>query len=1060
MTRWILGSTLRLAPVMVAAAAVLLFLGVSQTRHAPVDALPEFGPAQVQVQTEALGLSATEVEQFITVPLEDELNGIAYLDRIHSRSIPGLSAIDLTFQPGTDLLRARQLVTERLAQGPGVANVAAPPVMIQPASSTSRVMMIGLSSKDLSLIDLSTLARWKLRPRLMGVPGVSSVAIWGQRDKQLQVQVDPAKLHARGVTLSQIIDTTGNALWSSPLTFVEASTPGSDGFIDTPSQRLAVQHVLPITSAKDLAKVTVQDNTGPQPLTLGDVTTVVEDHQPLVGDAVVDDGPGILLVVEKLPGASTVDVTRGIQDALTAMRPGLTGVSVDTTVFAPKTFVDTALRDIGITAGLGLLLLVLLIAALVRGRAALVGVLAIAVSTAAAAYVLYLRGTTFNVMILAGLVIGLGVVVDEAVGTVLAVRRALREHHARGDDRSIASVIVDACAEVRGPLGYATAVIALAVLPIALLTGIGGAFSRPLVGTYLLAVGAALLVALTVTPALAYLLLSGPPRKHWSSPRTGRTWRATRWYLGRPGWAYATVGLFLLSGLALLPQLGNHPVVPQLRDRNLVVQWQAAAGTSLPEMDALTLDASRQLRQIPGVRTVAGEVGRTLISDRVADVNSGQLWVTLDPAADYDRSVAAIRQVADNMPALTHTVSTYADQRLREVTAQTPGTPVTVRLYGQDLATLADQARRVRETLASIPGLADPTVRAPATQPGIEVQVDLAAAEKYGLKPGDIRRASTTLVNGLPAGSLYQNQQIFDVVVVGRPAVHDSLASVQNLLIDTPAGDQVRLRDVASVQVRPTPTVIEHENASRYLEVTATLTGDVDLTGLLGTVRTQVGALPFPTGYHADVFSDLALRQNADRRELWQIPAIALAVFLVLQAAFRSWRRATLLFLVLPLTLAGAVPVALAFGGVKTLGALLGLLMVFGLAVRTGVGLIRGYQSVERAERDTAPVDVVLTVTRERAPAIALSALGTALALAPFVALRSLAGGEVLAPLAAVVLGGLLTTTVILLYVLPTLYARLILRARVAAPPPDDQPTVLLPDEQPTVALGITPEPV
>ena len=256
------------------------------------------------------------------------------------------------------------------------------------------------------------------------------------------------------------------------------------------------------------------------------------------------------------------------------------------------------------------------------------------------------------------------------------------------------SVIVDACAEVRGPLGYATAVIALAVLPIALLTGIGGAFSRPLVGTYLLAVGAALLVALTVTPALAYLLLSGPPRKPWSSPRTGRTWRATRWYLGRPGWAYATVGLFLLSGLALLPQLGNHPVVPQLRDRNLVVQWQAAAGTSLSEMDALTLDASRQLRQIPGVRTVAGEVGRTLISDRVADVNSGQLWVTLDPAADYDRSVAAIRQVADNMPALTHTVSTYADQRLREVTAQTPGTPVTVRLYGQDLATLANRLSR------------------------------------------------------------------------------------------------------------------------------------------------------------------------------------------------------------------------------------------------------------------------------------------------------------------------------------------------------------------------------
>jgi Cu/Ag efflux pump CusA len=1078
---------------MMAAAAVLLFLGVWETRHAAVDALPEFGPARVQVQTEALGLSASEVEQFITVPLEDELNGIAFLDSIHSRSIPGLSAIDLTFKPGTDVLRARQLVTERLAQGPGVANVAAPPVMIQPMSSTSRVMMIGLSARDVSLTDLSTLARWKLKPRLMGVPGVSNVAIWGQRDQQLQVLVDPAKLHANGVTLNQVINTTGNALWSSPLTFVEASSPGSDGFLDTPGQRLPIQHVLPITSPADLAKVAVED-TGDKTIRLGDVTTVVQDHQPLVGDAVVDDGPGILLVVEKLPNANTLDVVRGVQDAIAAMRPGLTGVTVDTTIFQPDSYLDRTLGDLGWAGLAGLLLLVVLLGVALRARAALVSVLTVAVSAAAGAYVLYLRGAPYNVMVLAGLVVALAVIVDEAVVTTLAVRRALGEHRAAGDDRSVASVIVEACAEVRGPLWYATGILVLAVLPVALLSGVPGSFSRPLVVSYLLALGAALAVALTVAPALAYpLLSSGRPAPAPGSGAgfrgrlDGRLDRLVAGSARRPRWAYAILALLLLAGLALVPQLGNHPMLPQLRDRNLVVQWQAAAGTSLPEMDRLTLDASRRLRLIPGVQNVAGEVGRALTSDQVADVNSGELWVTLDPAADYDRTVAAVRALFDTTyPNVAHTVSTYADQRLRA--ARSPDTPLTVRVYGQDYATLLAEAGLVRDRLASVPGVTNATVRAPATQPSIEVKVDLATAEKYGLKPGDVRRASTTLVNGLPAGSLYQNQQIFDVVVLGQPAVRDSLASIQNLLIDTPSGDQVRLKDLASVQITPTPTVIEHENASRYLDVTADVSGR-GLAGAVDAAREALASVPFPVGYHADVFSDRAVRLDAQRNTALEVPAIAVAVLLLLQSAFHDWRRAILLLLALPFAVAGGVPAALLAGGVKSIGALAGLLLVLGIAVRGGVLLIRRYQALEREDATSPGVELVARGTGDRAPAVLLSALTVGLALAPLVALRQLPGGEVLAPLAVTALGGLVSSTLVTLLVLPALYARLVLGHRrvtaepvpVAAPPPpagggqpakptaepragarpaaDEQPTAELPaapvpaEEQPTTEL-------
>jgi len=287
---------------VVALAAALLVVGIIQLPSMPVDVLPEFTPPYVEVQTEALGLSAEEVEQLITLGMEqDLLNGVPWLKTIQSKSAPGLSSIMMTFDPGTDLVRARQMVTERMAQAFALPHVSKPPTMLQPLSSTGRVMMIGLSSKDVSLIQMGVLARWTIAPRLMGVPGVANVAIWGQRDRQLQVQVDPKRLQDQHVSLLQVLETTANSLWVSSLSFVEASTPGTGGFIDTAQQRLGIRHISPIITAEGLAQVPVEDST----LRLGDVANVVEDHQPLIGDAITNDGPSILLVVEKFPGANT-----------------------------------------------------------------------------------------------------------------------------------------------------------------------------------------------------------------------------------------------------------------------------------------------------------------------------------------------------------------------------------------------------------------------------------------------------------------------------------------------------------------------------------------------------------------------------------------------------------------------------------------------------------------------------------------------------------------------------------------------------------------------------------
>jgi Cu/Ag efflux pump CusA len=347
--------------LILAAAIGILAIGVVQLRGTSLEVLPEFSPTYAEIQTEALGLSAEEVEQLITVPLEqDLLNGVEGVDVIRSESLPGLSSIVLVFEPGTDIYRGRQLIEERLTQAHALPNVSKPPTLLQPLSSANRVVMIGMSTTELTPIEQSVIARWTVRPRLMGVPGVANVSIWGLRDQQLQVQVDPQVLQDRNVTLNQVINTAGNAQVVSPLTFLEASTPGSGGFIETPQQRLQVRHLLEkLTDPAEVAKVPVE---GAGNLTLGDVAQVKVDHQPLIGDAVVNGGPGLIMVVEKFPGANTAEVTKGVEDALEALRPGLTGINTDTSWFAPSDYLGVAADNLGLAIALsaGLLLLTLL----------------------------------------------------------------------------------------------------------------------------------------------------------------------------------------------------------------------------------------------------------------------------------------------------------------------------------------------------------------------------------------------------------------------------------------------------------------------------------------------------------------------------------------------------------------------------------------------------------------------------------------------------------------------------------------------------------------------------
>ncbi len=1034
MMRWIVESSLKYRLVVVAVAVAIMAAGVRQLSEMPVDVLPEFTPTMVEIQTEALGLSAPEVEQLITVPMEqDLLNGVAWLDDIRSESMPGLSRIQLIFEPGTDIMRARQVVQERLTEAHALPQVSRPPQMIQPLSSLSRVMMARLSSDEVSPIDMSVIAHWTIKPRLLGVPGVANVAIWGERNRQLQVQVDPERLRENGVSLLDIIETTGNALWVSPLTFLEASTPGTGGFIDTPNQRLGIQHLLPIKTADDLAQIPmIADDVGVdgdvQVLRLADVATVVEDHQPLIGDNISGNGDGdLLLVIEKFPDANTLKVTEGVEAALAALAPGLSGIEIDTSVYRPASSIDTALGNLGAALLVGAFLLVLVIAAFSYDwRSTVVIAVAIPLSLIAAGLVLYLRGATFNTVILTGFVVALVALVGDAVTPVHAIRRRLQQRPQDALATSSADVVRRAVLETRGPLVYATLIGLLALLPVLFVGftwGLPNSFFEPLALSYALALLASIAVALTVTPALALLLLRNAPLDRRESPLVYHLQHRYDLVLarivGRPRWALGIWGALVALGLAVLPLTGN-AMLPSLQDRDLLTHWEGAPGTSLPEMNRVTGLAVQELQAIPGVRNVGAHVGRAITSDQSTDVNGGEIWVNLDPAADHQAAVTAVQEVVDGFPGLDREVLTYSDERLREILSGSSDA-VVVRLYGRDLDILRTKGEEVRTLIGGIEGVADPHVSALTEEPNVEIEVDLAKAQEAGVKPGDVRRAAATLLSGMEVGNLFEDQKVFEVVVWGAPETRHSVTSVRELLIDTPGGEHVRLGDVADVRVAPSVNSITHQGVFRYIDVGADVVGR-DPSAVSGDIAQALEGVQFPLEYHAEILGDYAAQQAEEQKLLGFAIAALIGIYLLLQAAFGSWRLAAAVFLALPAALAGGLVAALAVDGVISLGALAGLLGVFLLTARNALVLMNSYLQTERDEGEPFHPALVLRGARERVAPVVTTAVATGLALLPLVGPAPVLGNEVVRSAVVVILGGLVTATIVSLLVLPPLF--------------------------------------
>ncbi len=1012
--KFLIETALRLRWIVVVFSILLMIVGMQMVKNTPMDVFPEFSPLLVEVQTEASGLSTTEIEKLITIPVENVLNGVKGMKIMRSKSVQGLSSVVTIFRSDMDLMSARQLVQERLLTLSGqLPTLARTPVILSPLSSLSRVMKIGVWSDTLSQTEMTTLVRWTVRPKLMSLPGVANVAIWGQRDRQLQVLLDPERMLEFRLTLPEIIKATQ-----------DATMPAGGGFLDTPNQRLSLTHMPAVKTAEDLKKVPVALRFG-APLTLDKVASVREGHQVPIGDAVINGQEGLLLIVEKQIGANTLEVTRSVEKAIEQLMPGLEGLKMDTTIFRPATFIEMSLHNLGKALIWGCILVAaILMAFLMEWRVALISLTAIPLSLMTAAIILYLRGMTLNTMIIAGLAIALGEVVDDAIIDVENVLRRLKMNRAGSNPLPAWKIILEASLEVRSAVVYATIIVVLVFLPVFFLEGIAGTFFRPLAVSYILAVGASLAVALIVTPALSLILLSN---SNHTMEKREMAW-VTRFKASyrkvllplfhHPKRLIAgVVAIFICTGVAI-PFLGEE-FLPHFKEYDFLMHWVAKPGTSFEAMKRSTLRVSQELRTIPGVRNFGSHLGRAEVADEVVGSNFAEHWISLDPKVPYDATIAKIQEVIDGYPGLYRDLLTYLKERIKEVVSGGGGA-IVIRLFGPNLEGLRERAHTIEKEISKIQGIAQLQVEQQVEVPQIEIALKPDAALKYGVTAGDVRRAAMTMVRGTKVGETLNDQMIFDVMVWSNEKSRDSLMSLRKVLVDTVLGGKVPLEEVASIRIAPTPNIIQRENASRKIDISCNAKGR-DLGSVAREIEGKIGSLNLGQGYHAELMGEYAVRQASQQRLVLLALLSLVGILIVLYSDFKSIRLTTLVFISLPFALVGGVASAFLTGGTLSLGSLVGFVTVLGIAARNGVMLISHYRHMEEQENQVFSQEMMIKGSQERLVPILMTAAATALALFPIILSGNIPGHEIEHPMAVIIVGGLFTSTLLNLFVMPVL---------------------------------------
>ncbi len=1041
MFRWLLERSLRHRALVLSLAALMTLVGLWTAAHARLDVLPDFAPPQAEVQTEAPGLSADEVERLVTLPVEASLGGLPGLEALRSDSLQGLSAVTAVFADGSDVFRARQLVAEALSEvAPSLPAGVDPPRLSPLTSATMDVLKIGLTSDALSPMDLRTLGEWTLRPRLLMVPGVARVNVFGGETRQIQIRARPELLRAHGVGLEDLLRAARSA-----------TAMAGPGFLDTPNQRIVLQASNLGTTADAIGNALVTSR-GAGALRLRDVADVVEGAAPRVGDALIDGRPGVLLSLSSAYGANTLEVTRGVERALADLEPLLRHrqVTLKGHLHRPADFIEASLRNLRtILIIAGVLMTLVLLAFLRDPRAAAVSLVAIPLSLLAAVLVLQRLGMSLDTMSLGGVAIAIGEVVDDAIIDVENILRRLRENERREPRIPRAAVVLRASLEIRGSVVFATLAVAMIFLPLLTLSGLQGKFFAPLASSYLLAVGASLGVALTVTPAMTLALFARRPLPSHAPPLQARLREAHRRLLEavarRPLVAWIPALAAGLAALALLPLLGGE-FLPTFQENHLVLQVTAAPGTSFDEMRRIGAGIAERLLSLPGVRSVAQQIGRAEAGEDTWGPNRSEFHVELRPEEDGEATARAIRRALDETPGVQSQVETFLGDRISEtLTGETAD--VVVDVFGESLARLDREAARAAAILAAIPGAADVRWSEPAWGPRVQVRLRPDRLRLLGFAPSEVLDQLRIAFAGGAAGTVMRGEQPLEVVTVLPPTERRSPDDVGGLLITSASGSVVPLRALAEVRVREGRDVIRHAGGRRRQTVTCDVRGR-DVASFAAEARGRLSReLELGAGDYL-VLGGVAEARAGAVRELWLHAGLGLlGLLLVLSVPAGHWRNLLLLLAGAPFALAGGVLAAtlasLVVGHAPTLslGSLVGLVTVFGITTRNALMLLSHFRHLVEVEGRAWNRETMLAGAADRVVPVAMTAGVAILALFP-VALRAHeAGGEIDGPMAIVILGGVALAALANLLILPGLALRF---GRIPAPgasawPPEGQ---------------------
>jgi CzcA family heavy metal efflux pump len=1015
--------SLKYRGVVVALACILLAYGLYVAKSAKLDVFPNFVQPQVCIQTEAPGLSPEQVEVLVTRPIETMINGLGDMESLRSESIEGLSIINVVFKEGTDVFLARQMLAEQLAETAGeLPSGVQTPRMTPLTSSTMDLLKIGLASDKMTPMELRSFVDWTLKPRLLSVPGVAKCSSFGGDVRQLQIRVLPDRLLAYDLTMTGVIEAAK----------VSTAVMGA-GFVETRNQRITIQTEGQALTPDVLGEVVVGRTNGVS-VRLKDVADVVEGAEPKYGDTVIMGKPGILLTMSSQYGANTMEVTKLLEAALAEMKPVFEkeGITLYPRLHRPATFIENALGNMKHSLALGAILVAVVLFLLLGSvRTACISLAAIPLSLLTAVIILERFGITINTITLGGLAIALGEVVDDSIIDVENIFRRLRLNKMLAKPQPVLRVVLDASLEVRRAVVYATFIVAMIFLPVLTLTGLQGAFFSPLALSYILAIMASLLVALTVTPALAYLVFDKGARKS-EEPRLQHVLKnayermlgvASRW----PRLIVAVVAIGCIAALTRVPLMGG-AFLPDFREGHFVLQVFAAPGTSLPETLRIGQQISHELLIDDHVATVEQQVGRAELGEDPWGPNRSEFHLELKPMTGKEEAKMAdeIRGILEEFPGVTSEVVTFLGDRISEtLTGETA--PVVVNIFGEDLDLLDVKAKEVARVLAAVPGSADVQVKAPPGEPRIAVRLRPDRLTALGFRPVEVLEAIRTAYQGTVVAQTHRGNEVADVAVILAESFRRDPETIGEMPLQSPYGTRVSLRELADIYPTSGRHSILHEGARRRQTVTCSTSGR-DVTSFVDEAKRQVASnVTFPGGAYA-AFSGAAEAQAQAQHQLLLHSAIAaVGILLLLSIVFHSGRNLLLVLANVPFALVGGVLAVWLTGlitgaeGGLTIGSLVGFVTLFGITTRNSIMMISHFEHLVNEEGMTWGLEAAIRGASERLIPILMTATVTALGLLPLALGAGEAGREIEGPMAIVILGGLVTSTALNLFVLPTL---------------------------------------